>query len=241
MNLEQLLDNSRPFLGWLVNWYSDRPTLALEQILEDAGRDPDKVAVLAVDVTSGFCHEGALASERVGRIVHLIVRLFERAHSLGVRHFILPQDTHSEDAVEFQSFPPHCVRGTNEPVTAPELRSLPFSDLYLVLEKDSISSNLDTELGDWLDQRPEVTTFLVTGDCTDFCVYQLAMYLRLRANARNLREVRVIVPIDSVDTFDISLEVAQEIGAMPHPAGLLHRIFLYSMAQNGVEVVAAVR
>lgn len=241
MNLEQLLDNSRPFLGWLVNWYNDRPTLVLEQILEDAGRDPDKVAVLAVDVTAGFCHEGALASERVGRIVGPIVRLLERAHSLGVRHFILPQDTHSEDAVEFQSFPPHCVRGTNEPVTAPELRRLPFSDLYLVLEKDSISSNLDTGLGDWLDQRPEVTTFLVTGDCTDFCVYQLAMYLRLRANARNLREVRVIVPIDSVDTFDIPLEVAQEIGAMPHPAGLLHRIFLYSMAQNGVEIVAAVR
>jgi nicotinamidase-related amidase len=241
MNLEHLVDDSRPFLSWLVNWYNNQPALSLEQILEDAGGDPGKVAVLAVDVTAGFCHEGALASERVGRIVGPIVRLFERAHSLGIRHFLLPQDTHSQDAVEFQSFPPHCVHGTDEPVTVPEIRNLPFADLYLVLEKDSISSNLDTGLGDWLDQRPEVTTFLVTGDCTDFCVYQLAMYLRLRANARNLRDVRVIVPIDGVDTFDIPIEVAKEIGAMPHPAELVHRIFLYSMAQNGVEIVAAVR
>ena len=241
MNLEQLLDRSRPFLGWLVDWYNGRPTLEMEQVIEEAGGDAGNVAVLAVDVTSGFCSEGPLASERVGEIVGPIVRLFEQAYSLGVRHFILPQDTHSEDALEFRSFPPHCVRGTDEPVTVPELRALPFSDLYLTLEKDSISSNLDTGLGDWLDLHPEVTTFLVTGDCTDFCVHQLAMYLRLRANARNLRDVRVIVPIDGVDTFDIPLEVAEEVGAMPHPADLLHLIFLYSMAQNGVEIAARVR
>jgi len=241
MNLEQLLDRSRPFLGWLVDWYNERPAVEMEQIVEEADGDPAKVAVLAVDVTVGFCYQGALASERVARIVPPIVRLFKRAHGLGVRHFILPQDTHSEDAVEFQSFPPHCVRGTDEPVTVPALRELPFSNLYLTLEKDSISSNLDTGLGQWLDQHPEVTTFLVTGDCTDFCIYQLAMYLRLRANARNLREVRVIVPIDGVDTFDIPVDVAQEIGAMPHHADLLHLIFLYSIAQNGVEIVAEVR
>lgn len=241
MDLPELLERSRPFLDWLVHWYNDRPAMALEEILDESDGDPATVAVLAVDVTAGFCQEGALASERVGRIVAPIVHLFKRAHSLGVRHFILPQDTHSEDAVEFESFPPHCVRGTDEPVTVPELQNLPFSDLYLTWEKDSISSNLETELGDWLDQHPEVTTFLVTGDCTDFCVYQLAMYLRLRANARNLRGIRVIVPIDSVDTFDIPVEVAAEINAMPHAADLLHRIFLYSMAQNGVEVVAEVR
>ena len=240
MNLEQLLHHSRPFLTWLVAWYDTRPTLALGQILEDVGGDPAKIAVLAVDVTVGFCDEGPLASDRVARTVGPIVRLFQRAHSLGVRHFLLPQDTHSQDAVEFQSFPAHCVRGTGQPVTVPELQVLPFSDLFLILEKDSISSHLDTGLGEWLDQRPEVTTFLVVGDCTDFCVYQLAMYLRLRANTRNLRDVRVIVPIEGVDTFDIPVTVAEEVGAMPHPAELLHRIFLYSMAQNGVEIVTGV-
>jgi hypothetical protein len=37
------------------------------------------------------------------------------------------------------------------------------------------------------------------------------------------------------------VETAQEIGAMPHDGDLLHRIFLYQMALNGVEVVASLR
>jgi nicotinamidase-related amidase len=239
MDLERLIESSRPFLGWLVEWYNGRATLDLAQAIEEAGGS-EHVAVLAVDVTSGFCSEGALSSERVGGIVQPIARLFEQAHGLGVRYFILPQDTHSEDAVEFGSFPPHCVRGTGEPVTVPELRNLPFSDLFLVLEKDSISSDINTGLDDWLEDHPEVTTYLVVGDCTDFCVYQLAMHLRLRANAFNLRDARVVVPVDGVDTFHIPVEVAEEIGSMPHHGDLLHLIFLYSMAENGVEVVAEV-
>jgi hypothetical protein len=66
------------------------------------------------------------------------------------------------------------------------------------------------------------------------------MHLRVRANALNLRNVRVVVPIDGVDTFDIPVDVAEEIGALPHPGDLLHLIFLYNMAQNGVEIVAKV-
>ena len=240
MNVEDLINRSRPFLAWLVNWYNKRPNLALDQLLDGNGTPPDGVALLAVDVTVGFCSDGPLASERVGRIAAPIARLFQRAHELGVRNFLLPQDTHTEDAVEFNSFPPHCVGGTSEPVTVPELRDLPFADLFMVIEKNSISSDIDTELDAWLDNHPGVTTFVVVGDCTDLCVYQLAMHLRLRANALNLRDTRVILPLDGVDTFDIPVDVAQEIGAMPHHADLMHLIFLYSMAQNGIEIVSEV-
>ena len=240
MELDRLISESRPFLNWLVDWYNGRPPLSLSEILEGTEDDPNRIAVLAVDVTAGFCSEGPLASTRVGRIVNPITRLFTRAYDLGMRHFVLPQDTHSENAVEFKSFPAHCVRGTGEPLTVPELRNLPFSDLFLVIEKDSISSSINTGLDEWLAGHPQVTTFLVAGDCTDFCVYQLAMHLRLRANALNLREVRVIVPVDGVDTFDIPPDIAEEIATMPHHGDLMHLVFLFSMAQNGVEIVAKV-
>lgn len=240
MNLEDVITSSRPFLAWLVDWYNSRPTLELGQLVDDTGTPPDGVALLAVDVTVGFCSDGPLASERVGRIAAPIARLFQRAHERGVRNFLLPQDTHTEDAVEFNSFPPHCVGGTSEPVTVPELRELPFSGLFTVIEKNSISSDIGTGLDAWLDDHPEITTFVVVGDCTDICVYQLAMHLRVRANALGLRNTRVIVPLDGVDTFDIPVEVAQEIGAMPHHGDLTHLIFLYSMAQNGIEVVSEV-
>ncbi len=237
MEVNQLINSSRPFLEWLVNWHHGRPVLELSQVIEGAG-GPEKVAVLAVDVVTGFCRQGPLASERVGRIVGPIVRLFERAHELGVRHFLLPQDTHSQEAVEFMSYGPHCVGGTAESQTVPELKNLPFSDQFTIFPKNSIHSALGTGLDSWLEAHPEVTTFVVVGDCTDLCTYQLAMHLRLRANAFNLRGVRVILPIDGVDTFDIPVEVAEKLGIMPHHGDLLHLVFLYSMAQNGIEVVA---
>jgi nicotinamidase-related amidase len=240
MKLDRLIEDSRPFLGWLVEWRNTRATLDLAGWLQQTGRDAGEVAILAVDVTSGFCLEGPLSSERVGAIVKPIVDLFERAHALGVRHYLLPQDTHSEDAVEFSSYPPHCMRGTPESSTVPELQDLPFAECFEVMEKDSISSAIGTDLDEWLSSHPEVTTYFVVGDCTDLCVYQLAMHLRLRANVLGLRDVRVVVPADAVDTFDLPVEVAREIGAMPHHGDLLHLVFLYSMAQNGVEIIRRV-
>ena len=53
-----------------------------------------------------------------------MVDLFTRAHALGVREFVLLQDTHEPDAPEFAAWPPHCVRGTPEAETIPELRLL---------------------------------------------------------------------------------------------------------------------
>jgi len=239
MDVKQFMEHSQPYLVWLASWFNSRPTLNLARVLDEA-RGEDKAAVLAVDVTVGFCSQGSLASARVGSIVGPIVRLFDRAYRLGVKHYILPQDTHSEDAVEFGSFPPHCVRGTGEPVTVPQLRDLPFSDQFVILEKDSISSDIGTGLHPWLESHPEVTIFLVVGDCTDLCVYQLAMHLRLWANATHRQGIRVIVPIDGVDTFDTPVELAGQIGAPPHPGDLIHLMFLHHMAQNGIEVVARV-
>jgi hypothetical protein len=77
----------------------------------------------------------------------------------------------------------------------------------------------------------------VVGDCTDLCVYQLAMYLRLRHNARNVPGVSVIVPANAVDTYDLPAEAAEAVGAMPHPGDFFHQVFLYHMALNGIQVV----
>ncbi len=208
-------------------------------LIAEAG-GPDHIAVMAVDVTTGFTSQGALSSERVGSIVPPIVQLYKLAHRLGVRHFVMPQDTHAPDAVEFGSYPPHSVRGSDESQTAVELRTLPFSDLFTILEKNSLSVSINTGLDGWLDAHPEVTTFLVVGDCTDLCTHQLAMHLRLRANAFQQHGVRVIVPVDGVNTFDTPVQVAEQLGIMPHPGDLLHLIFLYNMAENGVEVVTRV-
>lgn len=67
------------------------------------------------------------------------------------------------------------------------------------------------------------------------------MHLRLRANARQLRGARVIVPANCVQTYDTPLAVARKLGIAPHDGDLLHAVFLHNMAGNGVEVVGALR
>ncbi len=236
MKIENLVQDAMPFLQWVRDWESNLSTFDLEaEIL-----DPSTAAVLSVDVINGFCYEGPLSSPRVAAIVPPIVGLFERARQLGVPHFILIQDTHEKDAVEFGSFAPHCTRGSAESEPVPEFKALPFFEQFTIMPKNSISSNLGTQLPAWLDDHPEVTTFIVVGDCTDLCTYQLAMYLRLRANAEQRAADRVIVPVDGVDTYHLPVAVAEELDIFPHHADLLHLIFLYSMGLNGVEVVAEV-
>jgi nicotinamidase-related amidase len=231
-----LANTSQPFLTYLDDWYAGLPTLAMADVV---GAQPDKTAVTCVDIIVGFCTEGPLSSPRVQSIVAPISQLFSGAHAAGVRHFVLAQDSHPEDAVEFGSFPVHCVRGTREAETAPELLGLPFAGDYTVFAKNSLSAALNTEFPAWVAAHPEVDTFVVTGDCSDLCTYQLAMFLRLDANARNIKR-RVIVPANCVDTYDTPLDVARSLGIHAHPGDFHHVVFLHSMAMNGVEVVGSI-
>ncbi len=230
-----LADRSRPFLDFVEDWVNHLPVTPLQH----AAPHPERVAILSVDVIEGFCHIGPLASPRVAAIVQPIVTLFTRAWSYGIRHILLTQDAHEPDAVEFGSWPLHCVRGTPEAETVAAFKALPFFDQMVVLEKNSISSGLNTGLNDWLQAKPEVDTFIVVGDCTDLCTYQLAMHLRLDANARQ-RHRRIIVPANAVDTYDRTVATAQQQGGLPHDGDLLHAVFLYHMALNGIEVVARI-
>jgi nicotinamidase-related amidase len=199
--------------------------------------DPATTAIFSTDMIVGFCDRGNLASPRVDAITEPVVALFQRAHDLGVRHFVLTQDTHHPEAVEFGAWPPHCIRGTEEAETIPELAALPFADRFTVIEKNSLHPAIGTTFDAWLDAHPELRTAIVVGNCTDLCVYQLAMYLRMRHDAHNVAGVRVIVPANAVDTFDIPVQAAATLGTMPHPGDFFHQTFLYHMALNAIEVV----
>lgn len=228
-----LANSARLFLSYLDEWYAQLAELPLEELI---GGEPERIVMISVDVINGFCKEGPLASARVGRIAQPIADLFARAHALGVRNFALTQDTHDPDTPEFKSYPPHCIRGTEESEAVDELKALPFFDQVAVFPKNALSSHLDTDLNAWIAERPQADRFVVVGDCTDLCTYNSAMYLRMEANARNAAR-RVVVPADVVDTFDTPVSVARELDIKAHDGNLHHILFLHHMAMNGVEIV----
>ena len=237
MEIDQFIDHSKPFIQWMLDWKAALQQLSLASLM---GEGPDKVGLVSVDVIKGFCTIGPLSSPRVNDIVTPITRLFERAWAAGVRDIALPQDTHPEDAVEFAQYGPHCIRGTEESETVEAFTALPFFDQIAVFHKNSINSGLNGEFDQWVRARNHIRNWIVVGDCTDLCTHQLALYLRLRANEEQMKGVRVILPVDTVDTYDLPVSTAEELGAVPHDAEFLHLVFLYHMMLNGVEVVTQI-
>lgn len=230
----QVIEETKPFFHWLARWYDNLPPAALSSVFPNSAAG----AVLVADLIIGFCKEGPLASKRIDAIVRPTVDLLCRANERGVQRFVLAQDTHAPNTPEFEAWPPHCVRGTRESEMVPELRSLPFSGLFTIVEKNALSAGMGTELEAWLSRNEDVTDYVVAGDCTDLCTYNLALFVRMWANAGNLAGKRVWVDASTVQTYD--LPVSEADGALPHPGDFTHMYFLYHLALNGVQVVSAI-
>jgi nicotinamidase-related amidase len=218
---------------FISEWFDRLEPMPLAETISD----PARAALFSTDMIVGFCHKGALASERVGNLVEPVSSLFQRCYAVGINEFVLLQDTHDENAPEFDAWPVHCVRGTEESEMVFGLASLSFSHEFTVIPKNSLAPGFGTTFEDWLSNHPSLTTAIVVGNCTDLCVYQLAMYLRVRANAFNLKPFEVIVPVDCVDTYDLPASTAAESGAMPHPGEFFHEVLLYHLGLNDVRVV----
>jgi nicotinamidase-related amidase len=228
------VEQSKEFLSALVIWEHDLPTIAWSDLHAEAQQG--RVALFSVDMINGFCYEGVLSSSRVKDIIPAVVATFKGAYSIGVREFVLAQDCHTSESVEFADFPPHCLAGTSEANTIPELANLSFAPLFQVVSKNSLNAFHGTVLGEWLEAHSHYSTIVIVGDCTDLCVHQIALHIKLYANAHNLK-MRVIVPENAVQTYDMPVETANAIGVLPHDGDFMHLVFLYHMRLNGVEVV----
>jgi nicotinamidase-related amidase len=227
-----LAQNSKGFLDYLQNWEEGLPAITLDEAIPE----PKKSAIISIDVINGFLYEGPLSSPRVAAIDQPITQLMQSAWNLGLKDILLVQEGHSADSLEFEAFGQHAVKGTLQAEAIDMIKALPFYDRIETVYKDSLHPALNNDFDSWMDQRKQLDTFVAVGDVTDLCVYQLAMYLRLSANAYHIKR-RVIVPANCVQTWHLSVEDAADLAAMPHHGDMLHATFLYHMAMNGIEVV----
>jgi nicotinamidase-related amidase len=222
------------FLNYLNEWYRNLQAVSFQSLLKEY--TADETAIICVDVVNGFCKEGNLASGRIRNIIGPVVELFRLAEQHGLNHYVLPQDTHPPDSKEFLIYPEHCVAGTEESKMVAELQELPHSYKFKVIPKKTINPGLEPEWRDWLEQNDKIRQFIVVGDCTDICVYQIALFLKIRSVEKDVIN-DIVVPADCVNTYEISLETTRKEGIPPHPGDLLHWLFLYHMQLNGIQVV----
>jgi nicotinamidase-related amidase len=215
------------------SWLGDEFLPSLPEFSWAEFGEPASVAVLVVDLVRGFCHMGPLASPRVEALVQPTAAFLQDAAARGVGHIWYCCDEHPPDSPEFHAFPPHCVAGTAESDLHPELAAL---GLGRRISKGSLNAMLETELPGLIEANPELRHFVLVGDCTDLCIYSAGMHLRMLANARG-SDWQVWVVANLVNTYDLPIAVAKEIGAMPHPGELCHQFALYQMRLNGCRLV----
>ena len=84
-------------------------------------RDEDVRKVLYnIDMNNGFVNFGAMANPKYNDLVPEQLRLIEKVRNEGgIVNFIL--EGHDENALEFQTYPRHCVLGDKEADLIPEL------------------------------------------------------------------------------------------------------------------------
>ncbi len=189
------------------------PNLSIDQL------NAAKTVLFSVDMNNGFAKSGALYSSRIEATLSETARLIRCCNQNGIR-VIGISDRHSAESLELTSYPPHCMEGTEEWKLAEELEIPPESILYKN-STNGMFAGADKIVAEGY------SCFLITGCCTDICIYQLALSIKAWLNEHN-RSARVIVPINLVETYD----------APWHNADLMNAVFLHSMTQNGVEIVS---
>ena len=171
-------------------------------------------ALIVVDMQNGFLRQGNLASEDCLAVLPAVVEEVEAALAAG-HHVIFTADTHEPDDREFEIFPTHCIRGTDEAELADELQTYLGRAHVHLLPKRRYSAMFETEL-EGLLHRYGITEVRVCGVCTDICV------MHTTADLRN-RDITVTVVANATATFDAPEHPAVQVReqTLAHMANIL--------------------
>ena len=69
--------------------------------------------LIIVDMVNGFVKEGALADPNIQKIIPRQLELLKQ-YLNKESTVVFIKDTHEKDSSEFKTFPPHCIKGTEE-------------------------------------------------------------------------------------------------------------------------------
>jgi nicotinamidase/pyrazinamidase len=152
-------------------------------------------ALIVTDVQNDFCeggslgvHGGAEVAFRIGELLHRWQQADEADREYDVivatRDHHIDPGQHFSTAPDFrQSWPPHCVVGSDGAAFHPNLDPQPFDAIFLKGEYQAAYSGFEgktvdgVDLPSWLRQH-SVTDVDICGIATDYCVRATALDAR---------------------------------------------------------------
>ncbi|MGL5268480.1 MAG: isochorismatase family cysteine hydrolase [Spiroplasma sp.] len=176
-----------------------------------------KIIIFVIDMINGFVQEGNLSSPEIKTIVSPIKNFLNQAIKEKIEIIAL-NDAHSQNNPEFNNYPIHCLENSKEADLVTELQ---FPEIKII-KKNSTNGffNLD------LSKLEAYENIIITGCCTDICIYQFALSCKTWYNQQN-KNVNVIVSKSMTATFDSS----------NHPSDVVNAIAWNSMIKNGIIIV----
>lgn len=187
-----------------------------------------KRALIVVDVQNDFCEGGSLpvpggaeVAFRIGELLHHWTSKDPKAPDYAVAvatrdHHIDPGGHFSKEPDFVDSWPAHCVVGTDGEAFHPNLDPQPFDAIFYKGEHAAAYSGFEGHtaggetLADWL-RRHQITDVDVCGIATDYCVR--ATTLDAVKEGFAVRLLTDLVAGVATETSDAALEEVRTAGA----------------------------
>ena len=158
-----------------------------------------KRVLIVVDMVKGFRTVGNMAIKDIPHIDEEIKKLIEIFLNNG-DDVIAIMEGHTNDSVEFNDFPEHCILGTSEAELIDILK--PYQDRMICIRKNSTSGFNTEGLQKYLKENAgRLKEIVFAGVCMDICVMNTVLPTKMYLNQNNIK-CDVIVPLNATETFD---------------------------------------
>ena len=157
-------------------------------------------ALFMIDMNNGFVNFGPMANPKYNDLVpeqQALIEMFREEDELV--NFIL--ENHDKNALEFVSYPEHCVGGTEEAKLIPEFQDDENKPNTRTYYKNSINGMLNRTLQDDIKALEKLKMIVLAGVCGDLCVMDFGRTLLRYLDEIN-HDLKVFVVKSCIDTFD---------------------------------------
>lgn len=153
-----------------------------------------------IDMNNGFVNFGPMANPKYNDLVpeqQALIEMFREEDELV--NFIL--ENHDKNALEFVSYPEHCVKGTEEAKLISEFQDEENKPNTRTYYKNSINGMLNRTLQDDIKALEKLKMIVLAGVCGDLCVMDFGRTLLRYLDEIN-HDLKVFVVKSCIDTFD---------------------------------------
>ena len=183
--------------------------------------------LVVVDMVKGFLKLGKMADPFIAHIVPTQLKIIESFVD-NQEGLAFVKEAHHDHCREFQRYPQHCLKSSDEAQLVDEL--IQFETQALVYEKNSTSVIFNEHFIKDINEMINLKEITIIGCCTDICVLNLAIPLQNYFDEMD-RYIKIIVVKNAVETYQ----------GEDHDRDEFNKMAFRLMKQAGIDILESYR